>query len=140
METLERTDSAPEFGSRSIIVYDGDCPFCRKQIARIRRWDRAESFEYVPRRTPGLEERFPKLAEGDFNTGMRLVAPDGCIHVGADAVYQIAARLPFWRRLAWLYRIPGLHRLARAVYAWIAAHRMSLAASCDDGVCRTTRP
>lgn len=139
MEMLERTDV--DWGSqpRCVVVYDGECPFCRKQIARIRRWDRAEQLEYVPRRSPGLEERFPKLAEGDFNTGMRFVAPDGLIHVGADAVYQIAARLPFWRRLAWLYRVPGLHRLARAAYAWIAAHRMSLGSSCEEGVCRTQR-
>lgn len=139
METLERTDSVSPLDRRSVLVYDGDCPFCLKQIARIRRWDRAESFEYVPRRTPGLEERFPKLAEGDFNTGMRLVSPDGSIHVGADAVYQIARALPFWRRLAWLYRVPGLRRLARGIYAWIAAHRRSLAGTCEDDVCRTTR-
>jgi len=96
--------------------------------------DADETFEYTPRQTEGLTERFPKLAEGDFNTGMRLVEPDGTIHVGADAVYHIARRLRGWRNLAWLYRIPGLKQLCRAGYAWIARNRQKLG-PCDDQTC-----
>ena len=76
-------------------------------------------FEYVPRQTLGIEDRFPRLASGDFNTGMRLIAPSGRIFVGADAIYHIAQELPFWRRLAWLYRVPGIHQLAQWVYALV---------------------
>ena len=47
-------------------------------------------FELVARQTEGPTERFPTLAEGDFNTGMRLITPDGAKLVGADAAYQIA--------------------------------------------------
>ena len=121
---------------RPVIVYDGDCPFCRKQIIRIHQRDVSEQFEYLPRQTPGLTNRFPRLTEGDFNTGMRLVMQDGEIHVGADAVYHIARRLPVWRWLAWLYRIPVLHRLMRRTYGWIAANRRRLARTCEDGACR----
>ena len=120
---------------RSVVVYDGECSFCRRQIARIQRSDRANQFEYVARQAVGLEQRFPRLAEGDFNTGMRLIDPEGRIHVGADAVYEIARRLPAWRRLAWVYRLPIAHRLVRLVYKWIAAHRRSLGQSCASGAC-----
>jgi predicted DCC family thiol-disulfide oxidoreductase YuxK len=81
-------------GSRPVVVYDGACAFCLRQVERIRRRDRAGVFEFVPRQTAGLEQRFPKLAEGDFNTGMRLVHRDGSVSVGADAVYEIARRPP----------------------------------------------
>lgn len=118
-----------------IVVYDGDCPFCRRQVARIERRDRWRRFELAPRQTPGLMERFPKLAEGDFNTGMRVVLPDGRIAVGADAVYEIARRLPRWRWLAWLYVLPPIRWLAQRIYAWIAANRMRLGRSSDDGAC-----
>lgn len=121
--------------TKSTLVYDGECPFCRKWVTRIGRRDRNGTLELVARQTEGLTERFPKLDEADFNTGMRLITPDNVIHVGADAAYQIARRLPFWRRIAWLYRVPGIHWLTRAGYAWIAARRQSLAGKCDDETC-----
>jgi len=125
---------------KSVVVYDGECAFCRGQIARIRRWDRLGLFEYLPRQTPGITDRFPALAHQDFNTGMRLILPDQTIRVGADAVHEIARRLPRWRWLAWLYRIPGLHALARAAYAWVAAHRQSLGPRCDSEGCGVGKP
>ena len=129
--------------ARSEIVYDGACAFCRRQVARIRGCERRgrerrSSFEYMPRQTPGIEKRFPRLAEGDFNSGMRLITPGGQIFVGADAVYEIVCALPGWRRFAWLYRLPVVHALARRAYAWIAAHRQSLSKlskPCDDDAC-----
>ncbi len=118
-----------------VVVYDEECPFCQRQITPIRRRDSLGRFEYVPRQTVGLAERFPALAEGDFDTGMRLIRPDGSIYVGADSVYHIARQLPVWRRFAWLYRLPGVHALARAAYAWIADHRRSLGKRCEDDEC-----
>ncbi len=123
--------------TRPVVVYDGECPFCLKQIERIQRRDHWSRFEYAARQKPGLEERFPRLADEDFNSGMRLVTPEGVIQVGADAVYHIARRLPGWRRLAWIYRVPVLHGLARLAYRWVAAHRQSLGASRGDNSCTT---
>lgn len=121
---------------KSTLVYDGHCSFCRRWVARIARRDRRGTFEFVARQTEGLTKRFPKLVEGDFNTGMRLITPDDTIHIGADAAYQIARRLRYWHRIAWLYHVPGIHSLTRAVYAWIASNRQSLGGECDDGTCK----
>ena len=129
------TDLTNALRRRSTLVYDGHCSFCRRWVARIAHGDRSGTFEFVPKQTAGLTERFPKLDEGDFNTGMRLITPDDVIHVGADAAYQIARRLRYWRRIAWLYLVPGIHSLTRSVYAWIAARRQSLSGECDDGTC-----
>ncbi len=122
--------------SKSIVVYDGDCRFCCRQVERIRRWDTRAQLEYVTRQQPELIERMPALADADFNTGMRLITLDGTIHVGADAVYQIARRLPRWRRIVWVYRVPVIHALARLVYAWIAANRLRLSRTCEEGACK----
>jgi predicted DCC family thiol-disulfide oxidoreductase YuxK len=123
-----------------VIVYDGDCAFCRSQIARIRRRDRQDRFEYVPKQAPGLFERFPALQRMDLNQGLRVIAPDLKIHVGPDAVYVIARKLPGWRWAAWLYRVPLVHRLLREAYARVAKRRYSLNARCDDGTCPTQSP
>ena len=130
------TDLPNTLRRRSTLVYDGDCSFCRRWVARIARRDLSGTFEFVPRQTDGLTKRFPKLGEGDFDTGMRLITPDDAIHVGADAAYQIARSLRYWRKIAWLYHVPGIHGLTRATYAWIAAHRQSLSRECDDGTCK----
>jgi len=82
-----------------------------------------------------VEQRFPKLAEGDFNTGMRLVTSEGRIYVGADAAYQVLRRLGGWRWIAWIYRVPIIHAVTRAAYAWIASHRHALGGDCEDGAC-----
>ncbi len=120
------TDLTNALRRKSTLVYDGDCSFCRRWVARIARRDPGGTFEFVARQTDGLTKRFPKLAEGDFDTGMRLITPDGAIHVGADAAYQVARRLRTWQRIAWLYHVPGIHWLTRTVYAWVAANRQSL--------------
>ncbi len=129
----EMTNALPR---KSTLVYDGHCSFCRRWVSRIAHRDRGGTFELVARQTEGLTKRFPKLAEGDFNSGMRLITPDDTIHIGADAAYQIACRLRYWRWIAWLYHVPGIHSLTRAVYAWIAANRQSLGEECDDGTCK----
>jgi predicted DCC family thiol-disulfide oxidoreductase YuxK len=134
-QQVEQDASCALVAPRPVIVYDGECPFCRKQVDRIRSRDVRDQFEYLPRQSASLTDRFPILAEADFNTGMRLVLPDGQVHVGADAVYQIARRLAGWRRIAWLYRVPVLHALARRIYGWIAANRQRLGQDCSDASC-----
>lgn len=118
--------------ARPIVVYDGACPYCRRQVNKMKRRDVDDVFDYVPRQTEGLEQRFPKLATGDFDTGLRLIEPGGAIHVAGDAIYHIARRLRGWRNWAWLYRIPGLKQLFRVIYAWIARNRQRLGPCTDD--------
>ncbi len=128
-----------ETQAQSVVVFDGECPFCIRQVERIQRRDMDHSLEYVPRQTPGIDDRFPQLSDGDFDTGMRLIMPDGRVYVGADAVYHIARRLPLWRRFAWAYRVPGVHGLARLAYGWVAANRRKLGRACPADSC-PTRP
>ena len=124
-----------EQSSRPVVVYDGECSFCARQIEVMKRRDTDRVFEFVPRQAEGLDRRFPMLVAQDFDSGMRLVHPDTSISVGADAVYHIARRLRGWKLMAWLYRVPGLNVLCRKTYAWIARNRYRLAKKCDDGTC-----
>jgi predicted DCC family thiol-disulfide oxidoreductase YuxK len=134
---VRMTNSRQDLVRKSILVYDGDCSFCCKSVARIAARDRDGTIEFVARQTEGLSERFPTLKDADFNKGMRLITPDDVIYVGADAAHQVARRLPYWRRVAWLYRVPGIRHLTRAGYAWVAANRQSLGGKCDEGNCQT---
>ena len=93
-------------------------------------------FEYLPRQTDGIEERFPVLSSSDFNTGLRLIHAGGQVDVGADAVYQIYRRLPPWHLFTGVYCIPGLKQLFRAGYGLIARNRHRFGrVECADEAC-----
>lgn len=115
-----------------VVVYDGACRFCRAQMGWIARRAAAGDFEFVPSQSAELLTRFPQLRGEEFNAGLRLVAADGGVQRGADAVYRIARRLRGWRWVALLYRVPGLTWLARRAYALVAARRYRLAGRCAE--------
>lgn len=121
---------------KPVVVYDGECRFCTWSMNRIRKLDKQDQFVYLPRQAPGIETRFPKLADSDFNTGMRLIVNDDQIFVGADAVHQIYRRLPPFHLVAWLYRVPILHWVFRGGYALVAKYRhLSGRVTCDTSAC-----
>lgn len=125
--TTEAAGREPgEHRPRCTVIYDAECAYCRAQVDRMRRGDRGGEFEFVPSKAPELPERFPQLTGADLNTGLRMVEPGGKVHVGADAVYRISRRLRGTCWFAWLYRVPGIHWLARRTYARIAARRHRL--------------
>ena len=121
-----------ESKQKPTIVYDGQCPFCLSQIDKIRRFDRTESFHYLPRQSPNLLDQFPMLAREDFNTGLRLINGDGHIFIGADAVYEIYKTLKPYKYIAWIYNLPILKQLCKGVYRLIAQNRNRLKKKCDS--------
>ncbi|HRP64323.1 MAG TPA: DUF393 domain-containing protein [Phycisphaerales bacterium] len=128
----------PAVPNKSVVIYDGQCRFCIEQVGRLERRDRDGRIEFLPFPSTAIDERFPHLREMDINAGMRFVTPQGDIFVGADALHQIARELPRWRWIAWLYRVPCVSPIAKAVYAWIAARRHRFAASkttCENSAC-----
>jgi predicted DCC family thiol-disulfide oxidoreductase YuxK len=122
------------------IIFDGECRFCQWSVDRIRALAEEGQFDYIPRQQPGLDERFPILANSDFNTGLRLIHPDGTVHVGADGVYEIYRRIPPYHLVAWIYRLPLVKQLFRLGYALVARNRhrfgrLSADAACDGDAC-----
>jgi predicted DCC family thiol-disulfide oxidoreductase YuxK len=122
--------------SKPVVVYDGECAFCRSQIARIRSLDSNGAHEYLTRQDPTAEQRFPVLKHEDFDKGLRLIMPDGSLHTGADAFYEMARLLPATKNIAWLYNVPGVKPIARMIYAVIAANRQRLARHCENDACK----
>jgi predicted DCC family thiol-disulfide oxidoreductase YuxK len=126
---------------KPVVVYDGECNFCLAQIDRIHKMDKNSEFEYLARQDPTAETRFPVLRSIDFDKGMRLITPGngndaGHNYAGADALYQIARKLPAVAAIAWLYNVPGINQIAKAAYTWVAKNRSKLSGlSCNSGSC-----
>ena len=107
---------------KAALIYDGNCGFCRRWVARIRRWDRGELLDPVPYQTPDLEARFPGVSRADCVARIHLVDERGNVHRGAAAGREVLRRLPGGTLWTLPFLVPGALRLAERTYVWIA-HR-----------------
>jgi predicted DCC family thiol-disulfide oxidoreductase YuxK len=113
------------------LLYDADCPFCRKWILRLGHMLREHSFEIAPLQSPWVIQRL-NLPNEDLLRDVRLLLPDGRQIIGADAYRYIM------RQIGWVYPfyllslIPLLRTLIDASYRKIATNRYCL----SSAVCR----
>ena len=122
---------------RPTIVYDAECRFCRAQISRIQKLSRERDiFEYLPIQTENLNQRYHSLLAFEGQDGMRFIDDQHLGFIGADAVSQIAQRLPYFHWVKWLYAIPGIPILSKFIYSIIAKNRYRLGKYCNDGTCK----
>jgi len=107
--------------ARPLVVFDGDCGFCRYWLARWRRVV-GDRFDAEPYQTAA--GRFPEVPRERFPRAVYLILPDGAVYQGAEAAYRLRALAP--GRGGWLaayQRLPGFRPLADVGYRLIADHR-----------------
>jgi predicted DCC family thiol-disulfide oxidoreductase YuxK len=125
---------------RDTVIYDGQCRFCRGQIATLRRLDLGGRLAFVSLHDPIVGRDFPELAPDDLHARMYIVDTRGRAHGGADAVRYLSRRLPLLWPLALPLHVPGSLPLWQRIYAWVARHRYRIAGrvggTCDEGTCR----
>jgi len=106
---------------RPLVVFDGDCDFCRFWIAR---WKSVtgDRLDYAP--YPEVASRFPEIPVEEFRRAVALVLPTGEAFSGADAVVRALAHVPGRSHWRWIYeRVPGARAVTDALYRAIADHR-----------------
>lgn len=105
------------------MVFDGDCNFCRRWIAR---WQAAtgDKVDYLPYQHPTIAERFPEIPRQQFEQAVQLIEPSGDVHNAAEAVFRTLACAPRKRWTLWAYEnIPGIGTIAECWYRIVATHR-----------------
>jgi lipase maturation factor 1 len=106
---------------RPLLVYDGDCGFCRFWVARWRRATHG-AVDFAPAQQEA--GRFPQIAPEAAKRAVQLVTPQGEVFSGAEAVFRVLAFAPEERWKLGLYRrLPGFRPISEWTYARIAAHR-----------------
>lgn len=111
---------------RPVVIYDGACALCQGGIHWISRRAVRGDLEFLPCQSGERRARFPDLAEARCMEAIQLVLPDGRVLSGDAAIPEILGHLRGWRRLAPLFRLPGVRALAPLVYGWVARHRYQL--------------
>ncbi|HTS18977.1 MAG TPA: lipase maturation factor family protein [Verrucomicrobiae bacterium] len=120
MTRVGRTASPP---SKPVLIFDGDCNFCRRWISRWRE-STADRVEYIPLQDPSIASRFPELPRAQCEQSVQLVDTDGAIYSAAEAVFRSLACAPRHRWSLWLYqRLPGVSPVTESFYRFVAKHR-----------------
>ncbi len=106
---------------RPLLIYDGDCGFCRAWIARWKAIT-GDRVDYEPARTASA--RFPEIPAERYAGAVQFIDTDGVVVGGAEAVFRTLATVPGRRWTLGAYRrIPGVAPLTEAAYRFIAARR-----------------
>ncbi len=114
-------DIEEDFPHRPLLVFDGDCSFCKALVEYGKRIT-GERVEYAPYQEVG--PRFPRIAPEDFASAVKLILPDGEVRSGAHAVFSTFERTPGKGWMLELYtRIPGVAPISETAYRAVARHR-----------------
>ena len=107
--------------SKPLLIWDGDCDFCRLWIERWREMT-ADKLDYTTYQEAA--GRFPEIPSDEFNRSLVLIQPDGTVVFAAAAVYRSLAYRRSRECLAWSYdHVPGFAAVSETGYGLIARHR-----------------
>jgi predicted DCC family thiol-disulfide oxidoreductase YuxK len=134
--TITTPPSGTAPGKQAQVLYDGQCPLCRKSVSILKRLDWFRVLRYVDVREPEQIPPLPVPVESErFLEEMHLLTPDGRhVYHGFTAFRWMAWRIPLLWPVAPLLYLPGMETLGQRAYLWVAKNRFRLL-PCQDGVC-----
>jgi lipase maturation factor 1 len=106
---------------KPVLIYDGDCGFCRLWIAR---WSPVteEEVDYHPSQKVG--ESYPQIPPEHFESSVYFVSPDGNFCSGAQAVFKTLAYAPNGKWFLRAYEgLPGFAPISEWSYRQVAQNR-----------------
>lgn len=104
-----------------IMLFDGDCGFCRYWIGKWRGITRGK-VRYEPYQK--VLAQYPQVTREQCRTAVQLIMPDGTAFSAARAVFLSLAAAGRWGFLAQSYRrFPFFARVSEALYRFVARHR-----------------
>src|SRR5687767_4488239 len=109
--------------AKPILVYDGDCPFCRRWVKRLRRLTLGR-MDFAPYQEAA--DRFPEIPRGAFIASVQFIQPDGRVYSGAAAAFKTLAQNRLFRWLPPLYRVRAFRAASERLYDAVARHRHDL--------------
>lgn len=107
--------------AKPILIYDGDCGFCKRWIGRFRRMT-GDRVEYAA--SQEVSDRYPQISQKQFEESVWFIEPSGSTSSGAEAVFRVLATSEWWKWLLFLYKFfPGFAAVSEWTYRWVARHR-----------------
>ncbi len=121
------------------VLYDGQCEICQACVSWLKALDRAGKTTCLPISAEVLTTVDSRLRMEGCLQQLHVVAPDGEIRVGWDAVACLARLFPS----TWLVGAAGqrfpFRNVGRGLYGFVARNRYSLS-KCRGGACQVAKP
>ena len=135
MLELPSPEQLPE---ADVVIFDGHCKFCRKQVSRLQRFDGKNRLAFLSLHDPEVARRYPDLTHDAMMAEMYVIDRAGNRHHGAGAIRYLSRRLPMLWVAAPFLHIPFSLPLWQAGYRWVAGmrYRWGKIDDCEDGTCR----
>lgn len=128
--------------SSLMVFYDGQCPFCRSEIAWLRRRDRHGRISFRDIADPAFEPTDYGLTRQAVDAELHALTADGRLLRRVDAI-QAVYRAIGWGWLVAPLSWPGLHAVCDGLYGVFARHRVRwgrlFGRTCDSGTCGLPR-
>jgi lipase maturation factor 1 len=106
---------------KPVIIWDGDCHFCRRWIERWREIT-GGAVDYATSQESA--ERFPEILREQFERSVIYIEADGSVFSGAEAVFRSLQCRPSKKWLAWsYYHVPGFAPVSESLYKIISLNR-----------------
>ena len=111
----------PNPPTKPLIIWDGECHFCRRWIERWREITR-DAVDYATSQESA--ERFPEIPREQFERSLIYIETDGSVFLGAEAVFRSLRCRSSRKWLAWSYdHVPGFAAVSESLYRIIAFNR-----------------
>jgi predicted DCC family thiol-disulfide oxidoreductase YuxK len=119
------------------VYYDGSCPLCAREIAMLRRLDRAGRIRFADIAAPGFDAGAVGVSHPALMARIHGRLPDGTLIDGVEVFRRLYAAVGFGPVVA-LTRLPGVAQLLDAAYAGFASRRLRLGRRCDAQTCASS--
>src|SRR5437899_2032264 len=119
--TDERRQRVANPPTKPLLVWDGECHFCKLWIERWREIT-AGKVDYATYEQ--ATHQFPEISVEQFKRAMAFIEPDGEAFFAAEAVYRSLGYRSSRRWLAWSYdHVPGFAAISETAYKFMAHSR-----------------
>lgn len=110
-----------------ILAYDAECSFCCRLMDRLRARDRHGLLVFFPLQSKELVMVAPELAGRDLHGDIHgLEEGTRRVWKGAGLLPEVWSRLPGWKLLAPLLRLPIVQPASILWWRWRVARRMQV--------------
>jgi predicted DCC family thiol-disulfide oxidoreductase YuxK len=118
------------------VFYDGACPLCSREIAMLRRLDRAGRIRFVDLAAPGFDPAAVGVSLEALLARIHARLPDGTLIDGVEVFRRLYAAVGLGPVVA-LTRLPGVAQLLDVAYDGFARRRRRLGGRCREQSCTT---
>lgn len=104
-----------------LLIYDGDCSFCRAWAMRFRRISK-RGLTCAPYQE--VRNQFPEIELSSFERAVQFIDLSGVVSEGAEATFRAMAISPPFSIFIWLYlHFPGMRGLSEYAYRLVSRNR-----------------